>query len=138
VRQNAHTDPGAIGDHVVVHKLEKLEVWKVARRLSKGAYGLTLHPPLSQHFGLSDQIRRAASSIPANVAEGYGLSTTSQLIRCVRISLGSAYELKSHLTLARELELVTADAHEPVDRDCDGTIRLLIGLLRGLGARLPR
>src|SRR2546422_7737778 len=59
------------------------------------SYRLTLEPPLSRHYSLSDQIRRAAPSIPANIAEGYGLATRPQFVRCLRIALGSANELRT-------------------------------------------
>ncbi len=121
-----------------MHKLESLDAWKATRRLSSAAYRLTMDPPLRQHFRLTDQIRRAAISIPANLAEGYGLSTRSQLVRCSRISLGSAYELKAHFELALDVRLVSEADFGRLKADCDATISLLIGLLRGLRAQLPR
>src|SRR5207249_12295822 len=62
------------------------------------------------HFGLSDQIRRASASIPANIAEGYAMGTTPQFIKFLRIALGSATELATHSSLRRILnwELVTS------------------------------
>src|SRR5213080_60864 len=53
-----------------MRRLESLEAWRAARQLAAMAYRLTLEPPLSRHFPLVDQIRRAAPSVPANVAEG--------------------------------------------------------------------
>jgi len=116
-------------------RFESLDVWKVARQLSRSAYGLTTKPPLERHFELRNQIRRAAISIPANLAEGYGLATRPQLIRCVRISLGSVYELKTHLELARDLELAGLPEVTEVLATCDRTVALLLGLLRGLSAK---
>src|SRR5438132_857986 len=88
-----------------MRQLEQLDAWRVAQELAETAYRLTMTSPLDRHFGLMDQIRRAAASIPANMAEGYALSTTEQFIRCLRISLGSAAELRTHLDLVRRLEL---------------------------------
>jgi len=70
-----------------MHKLSSLEAWTRGRELSRVAYRLTLHGQLARHFGLADQIRRAAASVPANIAEGYALATTPQFIRCLRIAL---------------------------------------------------
>ena len=80
-----------------VKRLDSLECWKVARRLAGAAYRLTLDSPLSRHYSFADQIRRAAPSIPANIAEGYSLATRPQLVHCLRIALGSATELRTML-----------------------------------------
>ena len=100
------------------------------------AYRLTLEPPLSRHFSLVDQIRRAAPSVPANVAEGYGLATKPQFVRCLRIALGSAMELRTHLEIVQDLELSAKP--EPVAealRRCERLIGLTIGLIRSFVAR---
>ena len=102
------------------------------------AYRLTLQPPLCRHFGLADQIRRAAVSVPANMVEGYALGTGKQFLRALRIALGSAAELETHLTIARDLELVTPAAGDPAIALCNRVIRLLIGLVRRIERRRAR
>ncbi len=119
-----------------MRKLASLEAWRVARKVSRDTYRITLEEPLRRHFALVDQLRRAALSIPANVAEGYALGTRSQLVRCLRIALGSATELACHLEMAQELKLIP-DAASGLLADCDRLIGLLIGLLKRLGARVP-
>jgi four helix bundle protein len=119
-----------------MRRLESLDAWKAARQLAAMAYRLTLEAPLSRHFALSDQIRRAAPSVAANVAEGYGLATKPQFVRCLRIALGSAMELRTHLELVQELRLSTEP--EPVAealQRCERLIGLIIGLIRSLVAR---
>jgi four helix bundle protein len=116
-------------------QLETLEAWKCAQQLARDAYKLTLKPPLSRHFGMADQIRRAATSTPANIAEGYALGTTAQFIRCLRISLGSTAELLSHLRIASELHLIEKAEADAIINLCERTLRLLIGLLRSLEGR---
>ncbi len=118
-----------------MRKLESLEAWVRSRELSRRAYRLTLAPPLSRHFSLADQIRRAATAIPANIAEGYALSTTPQFIRCLRIALGSATQLQTHLDLAGEMELIRANERAEAAALCDQVIGLLIGLIRHLQRR---
>jgi len=113
-------------------RLRSLTVWRSANQLARTAYELTLTSPLRRHFVLSDQIRRSAISIPANLAEGYGLSTRPQLVRCLRIALGSAYELRLHLELARDLRLTQGDQIGDAEKLVDETIRMLIGMLKGL------
>jgi four helix bundle protein len=99
------------------------------------AYRLTLEGQLARHFALADQIRRAAAAIPANIAEGYALATTPQFVRCLRIALGSATELHTHLELAAELGLASSEDAKPAIDLCDREIGLLIGLVRRLGTR---
>ncbi|MGE5800944.1 MAG: four helix bundle protein [Gemmatimonadota bacterium] len=116
-------------------KLGSLDAWTRSRELSRAAYALTLDGKLSKHFGLADQIRRAAAAVPANIAEGYALATTPQFIRCLRIALGSATELCTHLELASEMELIREDEARRALGLCNRVIALLIGLLRRLGLR---
>ena len=118
-----------------VRRLESLEAWKVARQLAGAAYRLTLHPPLSRHLALADQIRRAAPSIPANIAEGYSLATKPQFVRCLRIALGSATELRTHLELVQELELSPEKPTAETLKRCDRVIGLIIGVIRSLVGR---
>ena len=118
-----------------MHKLSSLEAWTQGRELSRVAYRLTLHGKLARHFGLADQIRRAAAAVPANIAEGYALATTPQFIRCLRIALGSATELHTHLELASEMELIGDEGAKRAMHLCARVIGLLIGLVRRLGSR---
>jgi four helix bundle protein len=120
-----------------MHKLESLEAWTVSRALAINVYKLTLRKPLRSHFGLSEQLRRAALSVPANVAEGYGLGTRAQLIRHLRISLGSAYELRLHLDVATQVGLIPGAAGVGTMRECKHAIGLLVGLLKRLGSKVP-
>ena len=86
-----------------MRKLQHLDAWRGAQQLARSAYLLTMAPTVGKHFGLIDQIRRAASSVPANIAEGYALGSTRQFVRCLKIALGSATELLTHLTLLQSL-----------------------------------
>ena len=122
---------------VAVKQLASLEAWKCSNELARSAYRLTLRRPLSRHFGLADQIRRAAVSIPANLVEGYALGTTIQFVRCLRIALGSAAEVHCHLEIARDLGLVSNGGPESELKLAERVVRLLVGLLRKLGARTP-
>jgi len=122
---------------LVVKKLDSLEAWNCGRQLSRAAYKLTMQTPLSRHFGLSDQIRRASASVPANIAEGYAMGTTPQFIKYLRIALGSATELSTHIELAKDMELAAADKVETALQLCNREIGLLIGLVFSLGRRQP-
>ncbi len=118
-----------------VRKLERYDAWRTAQELAYRAYLLTLSPQLSRHFALIDQIRRAALSIPANIAEGYSLGTTPQFLRGLKIALGSNTELYSHLTVLARLELVSTEDVRAVIDLCNRTIAMIIGLIRKLSSR---
>ena len=120
-----------------MQQLDSLQAWRSARLVALSAYRLTMEGPLERHFGFADQIRWAAVSIPANIVEGYALGTPAQLIKHLRFALASAAELRCHLELATELELVGSDRSSGVVKDCSRVIALLVGLLRHLGARVP-
>ena len=118
-----------------MRKLDKLDAWHVAQDLAFRAYLLTLDARLSKHFALIDQIRRAALSVPANIAEGYSLGTTPQFIRGLKIALGSNTELFSHLSVLRRLELIAAEEVSAAIDLCSRSIAILIGLIRKLSTR---
>ncbi|HEX7020165.1 MAG TPA: four helix bundle protein [Gemmatimonadaceae bacterium] len=85
----------------------KLEVWKVSYALALDIYRATQGFPRSEQFGLVDQLRRAAASIPAIIAEGCGRNTDAELARHVSIALGEANEVETFLCLARDLGYLT-------------------------------
>ena len=85
---------------------KKLKVWEKAHRLTIDMYQATSTFPKEELFGLTSQIRRAAASIPANIAEGCGRSGDAELARFFRIALGSASELEYHLILVKDLSLL--------------------------------
>jgi four helix bundle protein len=86
----------------------ELKVWGKAHDLTLKCYRLTERFPKHELFGLANQIRRCASSIPANIAEGCGRLGNSELHRFLQISCGSASELEYHLLLARDLEYISS------------------------------
>lgn len=86
-----------------------LQVWTKAHNLTLGLYRVSQRFPREEIYGITGQLRRAAVSIGANLAEGCGRRTSRELARFVRIALGSASELDYHLLLSRDLGFMTAD-----------------------------
>ncbi len=82
---------------------QKLNVWAKSHRLTLDVYTATRSFPKDELYGLTSQTRRAAASIPANIAEGCGRDGGADLARFLQIALGSASELEYHLLLARDL-----------------------------------
>jgi four helix bundle protein len=108
---------------------EDLEVWQEAHALTIRLYRITESFPRAEMFGLTSQIRRAAESIGANLAEGCGRWTDLELARYVQIAMGSASELQNHLRLARDLEFLC-------DSDFRGLTKALTGIRQMLTAQL--
>lgn len=90
-----------------MRNFRKLEVWKDARKLVKEIYSLSALLPETEKYGLASQINRCVISIPANIAEGSAKYSQKDFVRFLQISLGSAYELESHLILCSDLEFIT-------------------------------
>ncbi len=82
---------------------KELEVWKKAVDLVTSIYELCKALPKEELYSLSDQIKRSAISIPANIAEGSGRNTSKEFIHFLYISLGSAYELETHLIIGKNI-----------------------------------
>ena len=89
-----------------MRNFKELEVWKEARILSKDIYLLTKSLPDDEKFGLNSQIKRCVISIAANIAEGSAKNSQKDFVRFLEISLGSCFELESHLILCIDLELL--------------------------------
>jgi four helix bundle protein len=81
-----------------------LEVWKKGVRFTIEIYRITSEFPSREQFGLTNQLRRAASSIPANIAEGYGRESTKNYIQFLKTARGSLNEVETFLYIGFELE----------------------------------
>lgn len=97
-----------------------LKVWEKAHLLTLDVYQATRAFPSDERFGLTSQVRRATSSIPANIAEGCGRNTGPELRRFLEIAMGSASEFEYHLLLARDLSLLPSEIHQRLnDQTCE-------------------
>ena len=105
--------------------IRTLRVWKEGMALVKDSYALSSGWPKSELFGLTGQVRRAAISIPANLAEGKGRGSVAELIRFARISLGSAYELDTLLEIACDLKFSDESAVEALRQRLSDLVRQL-------------
>src|SRR3954447_10495856 len=91
-----------------VKSFEDLEVWQLGKQLSVLAYKITENFPEREIYGITNQIRRAAISVPANIAEGFGRYHYMDRIKFFLNARGSLNELKSHLLISQELGFATA------------------------------
>ncbi|WP_145116666.1 four helix bundle protein [Botrimarina mediterranea] len=109
---------------------QDLQVWKMSMRLALDIYKTTTTFPETERYGLTSQLRRAAVSVPSNIAEGHARDSAGDLARFCNISLGSLAEVETQLLLARELGYAErADAEKLLDQ-ADQVGRMLRGLIR--------
>jgi four helix bundle protein len=112
-----------------------LKVWEKGHRLTLEVYEVTAPFPRVELFGLTSQIRRCCSSIPANIAEGCGRGTDADFARFLQVAMGSACELEYHLLLARDLGLLKGSDHERLTRDVTQVKRMLTSFIQTLKPR---
>jgi four helix bundle protein len=111
-----------------------LKVWENAHEMALAAYKLTTEFPKHELFGLTSQIRRCASSIPANIAEGCGRLGNSELHRFLQISCGSSNELEYHLLLAKDLGYISQAEYQSAREQLFELKKMLVALTRKVGS----
>ena len=111
-----------------------MKVWEKAHNLAVMVYAATAKFPKEELYGLTSQIRRAAGSIPANIAEGCGRNGDAELARFCQIAMGSASELEYHLLLARDLKFMKAEAHRDIESELTQVKRMLTSFIQKLRA----
>lgn len=119
-----------------VRSYRELNVWQMAMDLAEQCYLATKRFPNEEKFGLTIQIRRAAASIPANIAEGQGRRHTKEFLHHLSVARGSLMELETHLLLSQRIGLLQSPELEPLLALSDDIGRMLSGLRRSLEAKL--
>ena len=87
----------------MLKNFKELKVWQKSYQLCLELYGITMDFPNEEKYGLSSQMKRAAISIPSNIAEGYGRKTIPDYVRCLYIAYGSTCELETQTMLSGDL-----------------------------------
>ena len=100
--------------------------------LAENCYKLTRDFPKEEVYGITSQIRKAAVSIPADIAEGYGREYRQEYIQFLRIAQGSLKELETHLILSQRINLATSDQVTPLLQQCESIGKQLRALIRAL------
>lgn len=117
---------------MAVQHFSELIVWQKAMDLVESVYRLSEPFPQREVFGLANQMRRFAVSIPSNIAEGQGRETTKEFIRYLFIARGSLQELQTQIMLAGRLALIPTDAVPSLLKAATEVARILHGLIRSL------
>jgi four helix bundle protein len=115
-----------------VNSYQDLIVWQKAMDLAEQCYRTTRTFPRDELYGMTSQICRAATSIPANIAEGWGRGTTKQYVHFLRIAQGSTKELETLLLLSRRVDLLTDTEARPLLQLLAEVSRMTISLIGSL------
>ncbi|HEY8565213.1 MAG TPA: four helix bundle protein [Beijerinckiaceae bacterium] len=117
-----------------INSYRDLRVWQDAMIIAQDCYTLTSGFPRDEMFGMTAQIRRSASSIAANIAEGHGRENTGSFVQFLRIAQGSLKELETHLILAERVGLAR-EGSTPLLTRTEALGRGLRALIRSLQRR---
>ena len=116
-----------------MHRYEELRVYQRALDLVTLVYRTTSTWPADERFALTSQVRRAATSIVLNIAEGAGAGSDAEFAKFLRYSLRSKYEVMAALAIATRVGLVTDRDTVPIRQEAEDVASMLVGLIRSLG-----
>jgi four helix bundle protein len=119
-----------------VRSYRDLLVWQRAMDLALAVYSLSRSFPECERFALVSQLRRAAVSVPSNIAEGHVRSSTRDFLRFLSIAAGSLAEIETQLLLSHRLDYVDAQRMNVTLKDADELGRMIRGLQASLSSRL--
>jgi four helix bundle protein len=111
---------------------KELKVWQKSYQLCLEVYRVTKWFPGEEKYGLTSQIRRAAISVPSNIAEGYGRKTTREYIRSLYLAYGSNCELETQVLLSSDLGYMKAQEKERLQGNIEEVERMLKALIKSL------
>ncbi len=124
---------------MTINSYRDLDAWKLGMDLAHAVHSTTMGFPKSELYGLTRQLRRAAVSVPSNIAEGHASSSTREFLRHLSIARGSLAETETQLLLSERFGYIDDPDLTRLLRHCDSISRTLRGLQNALEARLaPR
>ena len=109
-----------------------LVVWQEAMNLAEAAYRQTAKFPRDEIYGLTSQLRRSATSVPANIAEGYGRDSKGAYLQHLRIAQGSLKEFETHLLLSERVAIIDASAAAALLAKGESVGKMLRSLIRSI------
>jgi len=115
-----------------MHRFKDLEVWKISVEMVREIYEMTENFPKNEQFGLVNQIRRSAVSIPSNIAEGAGKNTNRDFNRFISIASGSCNELETQLIISQELNFISKDEYTEMGGKLNRIQNMIFGLQQSL------
>lgn len=113
----------------------KLNVWQKSKELAVDIYKITNTKEFSKDYGLLEQIRKSAVSIPSNIAEGNDRESEKELLRFLYIAKGSLAELQVQLEIARDIGYILEETYSYIDAKCTEISKMLGGFIRTLKSK---
>ena len=123
------------GQRTRVRSYRDLKVWQKSMDLTVRTYEVTRRLPSEEKYGLVSQMRRAAASVPANIAEGQARRSGREYLQMLGIARGSLAEIETFVALSERLGLIRSETSESLLEDCAEINRMMNGLMRALSSR---
>ena len=120
----------------MLKSFRELEVWQKAHAMVLEVYRVTGSFPKEERFGVVSQLRRAAYSIPANIAEGFGRRSTKELLQCLTIANGSLEEVRYFVLLSRDLGYLHKEQIQKLNDQLDSVAQMISALSRSLKIKM--
>jgi four helix bundle protein len=120
----------------MLKSFRELEVWQRSHGMVLEVYRVTSSFPKDERFGIISQLRRAASSIPANIAEGFGRRSTKELLQCLAIANGSLEEVRYFILLSHDLGYLQNEPMQSLNDQLDSVAQMIAALSRSLRNKL--
>ena len=124
-------------DRATISSYRDLKVWQDAMALAEACYVETRSFPREETFGLTSQIRRAAASVAANIAEGHGRETSGAFVQFLRVAQGSLKELETHVMLSCRVGMLASPKADRLLERSEEIGRMLRALIRSLQTAKP-
>lgn len=121
-----------------MNNLKELKIWNKAIDLAVDVYKATSTFPTDERFGLTSQSRRAAVSIPSNIAEGAGRNSVKEFNYFLGIANGSSYELQTQLVIANKLAILESEILEPLLAQIDELQKMTYGFQQMLEKKINK
>lgn len=115
-----------------MHNFKELEIWKISRSLCSAVYLVTNDFPQDEKFGLINQMRRCAVSIPSNIAEGASRQSNKDFYRFLEIAMGSCYELETQLLISNDLEFLSSESLSVLLKELNRIIMMMSRFMSSL------
>ena len=115
-----------------IARFEEIEAWQSGRQLANLIYTLSDEGRFARDFGLRDQMRRAAVSVMANIAEGFDRKSHKEFANFLNVAYASATEVKSHLYVALDQEYITQQQFDKAYTQCVDTAKMILGFMQYL------